>query len=137
MKRRRTNPPEGSVPSAALTALQNASQGLLYPSDSDEPFTAFIWGKAVGALDAETARRLAGADPEAPVRERTLAEFFTNLTDDAAPDADKYKALQKVVGEQLAAAKVFRFGDVDIDIYVVGETRDGNWAGLKTKAVES
>ncbi len=125
------------MPSAALTALQNASQGLLYPSDSDEPFTAFTWGTAAGALDAETVRRLAGANARAPVRERTLAEFFTNLTDEAAPDADRYKALQKVVGEQLADAKVFRFGDVDIDIYIVGKTRDGNWAGLKTKAVES
>ncbi len=125
------------MPSTALTALQKSSQGLLYPSDTDEPFEAFAWGKAAGDLDAETVRRLAGAGAEAPVQERTLADFFKNLTDDAAPDADKYKNLQKVVGEQLSGAKVFRFGDVDVDIYVVGKTRDGNWAGLKTKAVET
>ena len=89
----------------ALTALQKASQGLLYPSDTDEPFASFTWGKAAGDLDAETVRRLAGADPKAPVQERTLAEFFKNLTDDATPDADKYKGLQKVVGEQLSDAR--------------------------------
>jgi len=137
MSRRRADSRGKAMQPDVLGALRKASQGLLYPSDTDEPFEAFAWGKAAGDLDAETARRLAGADPVAPVQERTLAEFFANLTDDAAPDADKYKDLQQVVGEQLSGAKVFRFGDVDIDIYVVGKTRDGNWAGLKTKAVET
>ncbi len=47
------------MPSSVLTALQKASQGLLYPSDTDEPFEAFAWGKAAGDLDAETVRQLA------------------------------------------------------------------------------
>ena len=47
------------------------------------------------------------------------------------------RTLQKVVGEQLSGVKVFRFGDVDVDVYLVGTTKGGEWAGLKTKAVET
>lgn len=130
--------PQGKpMPNAVPAALQEAAKGLLYPSDADAPFEAFSWGKAAGNLDAEKVRRLAGADAKAPVKERTPADFFKNLTEDDAEDADKFKNLQKVVGDQLSGVKVFRFGDVDVDIYMVGVTRDGNWAGLKTKAVES
>ena len=125
------------MPQAALTALQKASEGLLYPSDTDEPFVAFSWGQAAGDLTADKVRQLAGVGPKAAVQERTLAEFFTNLTSDEAEDADKYKNLQKVVGEQLSGVKVYRFGDVEKDIYLVGKTSAGEWAGLKTKAVET
>ena len=137
MSRRRNNPRGEAMPPAALTALQKASEGLLYPSDTDEPFVAFSWGKAAGDLTADKVRSLAGVGPKAAVQERTLADFFKNLTADDVDDADKYKNLQKVIGEQLSGVKVFRFGDVDIDIYLVGTTKGGEWAGLKTKAVET
>ena len=125
------------MPSAVLTALQKASDGLLYPSDADEPFTAFAWTKAAGDVTADKTRPLAGVDAKAPVEERTAAEFFQNLTADGADDADKFKALQKVVGAQLSGVKVFRFGGVEKEIYVVGQAAGGGWAGLKTKAVET
>ena len=126
------------MPPAALTALQTASDGLLYPSDTDEPFVAFSWGKAAGDLTADKVRQLAGVGPKAAVQERTPTDFFKNLTsDDEVEDADKYKNLLKVIGEQLSGVKVFRFGDVEVDIYLIGATKGGDWVGLKTKAVET
>src|ERR1700676_4472571 len=133
MRRRRNDFRGGPMPPAALTVLQKASESLLYPSETDEPFVAFSWGKAAGDLTAEKVRQLAGAGPKAAVQERTLADFFKNLTDDDVEDAAKYKELQKVIGEQLSGVKVFRFGDVDVDVYLVGTTKDGEWVGLKTK----
>jgi hypothetical protein len=125
------------MPSAALTALQKASAGLLYPSDSDEPFEAFSWGKASGSLAPAVVQKLAGAGPKEAMKQVALGDFFKNLTSDDCDNAEKYKALLKVVNEQLSGVKVFRFGDVEVEIYVVGKTKDGEWAGLKTKAVET
>jgi hypothetical protein len=125
------------MPSTALTALQKASAGLLYPSDSDEPFEAFSWGKANGNLAPAVVQKFAGAGTKGPAQQVTLGDFFKNLTSDDNDDAEKYKALLKVVNEQLAGVKVFRFGDVEAEIYLVGKTKDGEWAGLKTKAVET
>jgi hypothetical protein len=125
------------MPSTALTALQKASAGLLYPSDSDEPFEAFSWGKASGVLTPALTQKLAGVGPEETTKQVALGDFFKNLTSNDCDDADKYKALLKVVNEQLSGVKVFRFGDVEVEIYVVGKTKDGEWAGLKTKAVET
>ncbi len=59
--------------------------------------------------------------PKVAVQERTLAEFVQNLTSDEADDADRYKNLLKVIGEQLSGARVYRFGDVEKDIYLVGK----------------
>jgi hypothetical protein len=125
------------MPSTALAALQKASAGLLYPSDSDEPFEAFSWGKASGILAPAVAQKFASAGAKEPVKQVTLGDFFKNLISDDNDDAEKYKALLKVVNEQLAGVKVFRFGDVEAEIYLVGKTKDGEWAGLKTKTVET
>jgi hypothetical protein len=125
------------MPNTAIIALQKASAGLLYPSDTDAPFEAFSWGKATGDLTPKTAQKLAGVGPKNAANQVTLTEFFENLTSDESDDADKYKALLKVVNEQLSGVKVYRFGDVELDIYLVGKTKEGDWAGLKTKSVET
>ncbi len=125
------------MPNAALTALQKASAGLLYPSDSDEPFEAFAWGKANGNLVPAVVQKFAGVGSREAMKQVTLGDFFKNLISDECDDADKYKALLKVISEQLSGVKVFRCGDVEVDIYLVGKTKEGEWAGLKTKAVET
>jgi hypothetical protein len=32
---------------------------------------------------------------------------------------------------------VFRVGQTQIDILIIGKTKDGQWAGIKTRAVET
>jgi Nuclease A inhibitor-like protein len=119
-----------------LDALRIASEGLLYPSETDAPFEPFSWGKAKGALTPATVARLAGASAKTLVEEQPLDEFFKNLIT-GGENADRYRTLQRVIGEQLVGARAFRIGQVEIDVYLVGQTKDGEWAGLKTKAVET
>jgi hypothetical protein len=56
------------------------------------------------------------------------------------PSADKPK-FQKLAGaikQQLSAVKVYEVGDeAERDVYIVGKTSDGKWAGLKTSVVET
>src|SRR4051812_8309077 len=108
-----------------LAALRKASDGLVYRSESDAPFTPFSWGKADGDLTPDKVARLAHAPAGAPVEEQTLADFFKHLTEEGADDADKYRKLQQTVGRQLTGVHVFRVGRVEIDVYIVGRTADG------------
>ena len=120
-----------------LAALKNASKGLLYPSETDAPFEPFSWGKADGDLTPEKVARLAGASAGATVEEQSLADFFKDLTADGAEHAEAFRKLQQAIGERLSGARVFRVGRVNIDVYIVGRTADGEWAGLKTQSVET
>ncbi len=120
-----------------LAPLRKASEGLIFRSESEAPFTPFSWGKADGDLTPDKVARLAHAKSGVPVEEETLADFFKNLVQDGGDDAAKYRALQQALGKLLAGARVFRVGNVEIDVYIVGRTADGNWAGLKTQSVET
>jgi hypothetical protein len=131
------------MPSAAEDALKKASAGLTYISESDAPFETVNWGRADGALKPAAVRKLAAAPARAPVKEVSLDAFFGPLTEEhdhtpeEAADIEKYKGLLKVINDQLTGATVFKVGKVDIDVYVVGKTADGEWVGLKTKATET
>ena len=117
-------------------AADGPATRLLAPF-ADAPFEAFSWGKANGNLTPAIVQKLTGAGAKKPIQQMSLGDFFENLTSDENDDADKYKALLKVVNEQLSGAKVYRFGDVELDIYLVGKTKEGEWAGLKTRSVET
>jgi Nuclease A inhibitor-like protein len=130
------------MPQKALDALREASQSLLYPSESDEPFEPVSWGSVTGELSPARVRQAVGAGPGKKVEEIALEEFFKSLTQriEGAPeeeDPGKFKALQAVVNQHLQDTKVFRVGSVNIDVYVVGKSVDGEWVGLKTKAIET
>lgn len=51
--------------------------------------------------------------------------------------AAQYRSLLTVVNKQLADPKVFKAGDRELTIYVVGQDKDGGLAGIKTTAAET
>lgn len=52
-------------------------------------------------------------------------------------DAAKNRALRDVIDRTLMNARVFRVGDRKLSVYVVGQVKDGGWAGLVTTAIET
>jgi len=53
-------------------------------------------------------------------------------------DKEKFQKLAKVLQEQLTGVKVYKVGDeAEKAAYIVGKTKDGKWAGLKTTVVET
>jgi len=122
------------------TRLEEASRGLLYPSESDFPFTPL----RLGAGEPEDLVRSMGLGPELRVETVGLREFFEPLfevgedaSDEEKAEAARYRALSNLFEAELSDARVVRVGSVDIDIYVVGRDQEGNWIGLKTRAVET
>jgi hypothetical protein len=53
-------------------------------------------------------------------------------------DKAKFDKLAQALQEQLSGIKVYKVGDeAEKEVYLVGKTKDGQWAGLKTTVVET
>jgi hypothetical protein len=96
------------------------------------------------AATAADVLKNAGREAGAKVEEITLEQFFHRATkiedwygDEEKESAQKFSDLQKLIETDLKDIKVFRVGEIEIDIYVVGVDADGNLAGLKTTAIET
>ena len=77
---------------------------------------------------------LAGAPAGTGVEESSLDDFLH-----AVPPEDKagFDKLAAVIGAQLTGVKVYKVGnEAEKTAYVVGQTADGKWAGLKTTVVD-
>jgi hypothetical protein len=117
-----------------VDALRKASQGLQFVSETEADFEPFVW-KEGSQLTYERLLTLSGAEPGTPVEEITLDDFFR-----AVPSEDKarFQKLTKALQEQLSAIKVYKLGEeAEKDVYIVGKSKDGRWAGLKTSVVET
>src|SRR4051812_8078649 len=130
--------------SDAIEALAAASKGLLYQSESDEPFETFTWGKANGELTGPQVLKCVKKAAKTSVKEIAVADFFKDLTaaedwhgDEEKAVVQQYKKLLEVIRKNLPDAKVFKVGKTKVDVYVAGKTDEGDWAGVKTAAVET
>lgn len=129
---------------AALSdRLKSLTEGLSYQSESDYAVEPYAREAGKGAPSAEEfAKGREGED--AAVRELDFDSFFGNYTDEQdwwgeeeRAVAAKFQALVKFLKENLKDIKVYRVGGVEADVYVVGKTSSGNFAGVKTKVVET
>jgi hypothetical protein len=103
-----------------LDALRKASKGLRYTSETDAELTPFA---------RTDAPKLAGAD------ETTLDSFFHAVPSE---DKAKFQKLAQALKEQLSDLKVYKVGkEPEKEVYILGRTADGRWAGLKTTVVET
>ena len=128
-----------TAPSPLLDRIEQLSRGLLYPSESDFPYTPLCWGATEPTPEAVTAQLGLAAGTRVEVI--TVRELFEPLMSEeggaSQEEAARYRALLEVFETELAGARALRVGAVDIDIYVLGRDPEGTWLGLKTHAVET
>lgn len=128
----------------ALQKLQQASQGLLFLSETDAPFETFFWkAESDSELTPETVAKMADAPTDVAVKSTKLESFFRAAVkeedwhnDEEKADVERFKALVKTIKETLPGVKVYKIGDAKIDVYIVGQVA-GGYAGLKTQVVET
>ena len=126
---------------ALLRGLKRLTKGLQFQSESDyavEPFAPDA-GRAASAADVVKSLR---GDAEA--RAVDFDNFFAAATEEqdwqdaeARARVKKFQALVKYLKENLNDLQVFKVGDTEADVYVVGRAASGNFAGVKTKVVET
>ena len=126
-------PPPAQPEPPELDELRKAVAGLTYPSESDAPFDVFAWPTSTGgtARDQVVANTRAGQN----VEEVPLDTFFGELKD--TDDAAWIRSLRKELEAALTDLHVFRAGSVKVDVYLIGKTRAGGFAGLHTTSVET
>jgi hypothetical protein len=117
-----------------LDALAKASKGLQFVSETEADFEPFVW-KNGSELTQDRLLTLSGAEEGTPVEEMTLDNFFRAVPSE---DKAKFQKLTKVLQDQLSGVKVYKLGEeAEKEVYIVGKTKDGRWAGLKTSVVET
>jgi hypothetical protein len=132
------------MPTDSLLELKAAIKGLLYMSKTDSPFEIVHWEKRDTIRSSADLLSVIGQSSGMPVENVGLGEFFHDLIQDndwhdaeAKKAVEKYRHLLTLLNEHLTDLRVFKVGEGEIDIYVVGRTAEGDWAGIMTTTVET
>lgn len=130
-----------------LSALRRVTRGLSYPSERDAPFSAFYWRREAlspgrnpqyGDIESLVVLEyvkilMANATPEA-----VIDEFFA-LEGLSATEARRFRTLRDTLTHWLFLPRVVRtrIDGATWDVFILGETDQKNYAGIKTRIVES
>jgi len=125
------------VSSDVMSALERATEGMVFMSETDAPFQALRWKAAGAEPTAKRVLALGHHDAGTKVQELSLDEFLGAYAEGDDEDAKRYQNLLEVLREHLTGVRVFKVGRVNLDVYVLGRTKEGDWAGVQTKAVET
>lgn len=125
--------------------IKSLSQDLLWMSESDYPFDTFTWSnQEVKEVNEQNLLQKTHHSLDASVKVIDMENFFGRATDEKdwydseeRETAKKYQALVETLKQNLDNIQVYKIGDVEIDVYIVGQLKSGDWVGLSTKAVET
>jgi hypothetical protein len=127
--------------------LAEVSKNLVYISETDAPFEAVLWIKSDDKPlnnEAVTILQLIEHKPETAVREQTIDFFFQHPTkiedwfgEEEIKTAENFLNLKKTLEENLKDIKVYKIGEIKIDVLIIGLDEKGNLAGVRTKGVET
>jgi hypothetical protein len=126
-----------------LDDLINLTQGLSYTSETDAEIKPFI-GKKAASLTQEEVLKQTKTAGEAMVAELTAADFFSTLTEiqdwfgeEETQIAQKFARLKEFLEQNLKYLKVFKIGQKELDVYILGLDAENTLAGVKTQSVET
>ncbi|MCY7360154.1 MAG: nuclease A inhibitor family protein [Rudanella sp.] len=133
------------MPSALEQTIKPLIADLLYPSESDEPLTyVTCYLKQESCLTGSQIEEWLMLPPAVFVEEVPETNFWKPVTRDEEWYGEEEKKrsvafwhLQQEIEKHLSTRQVFRVGDTEIDIYLLGRTTEGSRAGLKTRVVET
>ncbi|MBD2303000.1 nuclease A inhibitor family protein [Nostoc sp. FACHB-190] len=129
--------------SEILEQLKRASDGLLFMSESDYSFSVFLW-EITPTATPEKISQQTNHPIDTPVKIVGVDDFFGVATteedwhdEEEKKTVKRFQSLVQTLKDNLSNLQVYRLGEIEIDVYVVGETPTGNLAGISTKVVET
>jgi Nuclease A inhibitor-like protein len=129
---------------ALVQQLAIAVTNLNWPSETDAPFEVLPWTEpSTAKLDAKQVLEQADLAPETPVETLDLDTFFEPTlpqpwhSAEEQAIAEQFQTLQTLLHQSLEDIQIFRCGEVEIEIYIVGRSPKGDWIVLHTTAVET
>ena len=128
--------------SELIERLKQTSQGLLWQSESDYPFTTVYW-ENVNDIKSKLLQDTNSTD-DTTIEVRELDNFFDRVTeeedwynDEEMAECKRYQELVKLLKTNLKDIKVYRVGRCEVNCYILGKTESDNIAGLSTISVET
>jgi Nuclease A inhibitor-like protein len=125
-----------------IDRLKQATTDLLWSSESDYPFEIVSWELGIELTPSDLFSNI--YDTDLAIESITLTDLFEPVLtiedwyEQAELDlVDRYTNLLDSINNNLAEVQVFRVGEVEIDIYIIGKTPTGDIVGLKTRSVET
>lgn len=120
--------------------LENAAKGLLMMSESDYPFTYFT--TEASAIDDQLLLSLAEQPAGAPIEKTDIDKLLRNMTSTASGSvnqrtAEQFTNLSNQLKEELTELAVYRIGEISIEVLIIGFTKEGTIAGMRTKLIET
>lgn len=126
-----------------IKELKKASNGLLWLSESNYSWEVIYWDN-IRELTSNTLRQQINCAAEVKLEIRKPEEFFASAVQEQEwhneaekQQVERYQFLVHLLYSHLDNIQVYRVGEVEIDIYVLGQTTHKAIAGLKTKSVET
>ncbi|MBC1218558.1 nuclease A inhibitor family protein [Nostoc sp. UCD121] len=129
--------------SEILDQLKLASDGLLFMSESEYPFEVFLW-EDITPVTPQKVVQQTNHPQDTPIKIVEIDDFFQVATteedwheEEEKATVKRFQALVQTLKENLTNLQVYRLGNKEIDVYVVGQTPALNLAGISTKVVET
>ncbi|AFY33959.1 nuclease A inhibitor family protein [Calothrix sp. PCC 7507] len=128
-----------------LDQLKQASDGLLFQSESEYPFEVLLWEHPDNIpLTPTKVLEQTGHSAGTPVKAVAVDDFFKVAVtgedwhgEEERQTVNRFQTLVQTLKENLSDLQVYRLGETEQDVYVIGQTPSGDSAGLATKAVET
>ena len=124
-----------------LQQIKDASEGLLFISETDHPFEVVEFKS--DNIEKEI-KRLAQKPADALIEKQAIDYFFRNMVktypgyfEEQQSIAFRFLKLQELLKQALKDVQVYRVGSIQVDVFIIGRLHDGSFGGLKTKVVET
>ena len=125
---------------ALQNAIEEATRGLYFVSEIDSEVFTFRERSESQKFFKELHKLLKNADRKT-VKIDALKHRLTAIhewqNERAAENASGFRRLFQLLEENLEALQIVRFGEVEVEIYVVGFDSEGRIAGIKMNAFET
>jgi hypothetical protein len=125
-----------------INRLKQATASLLWVSESDYPFETIAWERGIDMTPTALFPELSA--PDLPIETMITTDFFEPVLniedwygDEELAIVDRYADLLQTIDANLSEVLVYRIGEIDVAIYIVGKTSDGDLVGLKTRSIET
>ncbi|MGD1807614.1 nuclease A inhibitor family protein [Dapis sp. BLCC M126] len=125
--------------------LHEAAKDLLWTSESDYPFESLIWefGEKI-LLDNEVVLKITKHSLDTPIKVIEFDTFFQGTVthqdwhnSEEADTVNRYQELVRIMKQDLSNLKVYKVGEIEINVYIIGKTDTGDYAGLATVSIET
>ena len=133
-----------SIPNRELiTQLELASKDMLWLSEAEYPLQIIYW-QNTDEFDRNTLLKRYNYPADTKIAIQEFYSFFDSVTkpepwhnEAEQLEVKKFQTIVDLLAQNLTDLKVYLLAEVEIDVYILGKTKERAIAGLTTKIVRT